>query len=138
LAASSRAIVSYMTGKRTTENTDDFIQDIRQRVIGAPEISTDGFLPYRNAIRDAFGNRVAHGQIVKAYSVTHLAVKDAGRRYSPKEVIAVERNVVSGIPAQISTSYVERSHLTRCGWRASGLRAWETASQRRSTTMWQP
>jgi hypothetical protein len=33
---------------------DLFIQDLRQRVIGAPEISTDGFLPYQNAIRGAF------------------------------------------------------------------------------------
>ncbi len=45
-------------------------------------------------------------------SVTHLAVKDAARRYSPAQVIAVERDVVSDVPEQISTSYVERSHLT--------------------------
>jgi IS1 family transposase len=112
LAASTRAIISYGTGKRTTENTDAFIQDIRQRVIGLPEISTDGFHPYKNAIRDAFGNRVAHGTIMKTYSVTHLAVTEASRRYSPAEVIAVTRDVVSGVPAQISTSYVERRHLT--------------------------
>lgn len=112
LAASSRAIVSYLTGKRTTENTDDFIQDIRQRVIGIPEISTDGFHPYKNAIRDSFAGRAHHGVIVKTYSVTNLAVKDAARRYSPAEVVAVSRDVVSGIPMQISTSYVERSHLT--------------------------
>jgi IS1 family transposase len=112
LASSSRAIVSYLTGKRSTENTDDFVQDIRQRVIGAPEISTDGYHPYKNAIRDAFVGRAAHGTIIKTYSVTHLAVKEAARRYSPAEVIAVEREVVNGVPAQISTSYVERSHLT--------------------------
>ncbi len=51
-----------------------FIQDLRQRVIGTPEISTDGYHPYRNAIRDAFTNRVAHGVVVKTYSVTHLAL----------------------------------------------------------------
>jgi hypothetical protein len=45
-------------------------------------------------------------------SVTHLAVTEASRRYSPAAVIAVERDVVSGVPAEISTSYVERSHLT--------------------------
>ena len=112
LAASSRAIISYLTGKRTSDNTDQFIQDLRQRVIGTPEISTDGFHPYRNAIRDAFGNRVAHGIINKTYSVTHLAVNEASRRYSPAAVIAVERDVVSGVPAHISTSYVERSNLT--------------------------
>jgi hypothetical protein len=39
-------------------------------------------------------------------------VKDAARRYSPAEVISVERDVVSGVPAHISTSYVERSNLT--------------------------
>ena len=80
--SSSKAIITYRTGKRDTETTDLFIQDLRQRVIGAPEISTDGFLPYQNAIRDAFNGRAAHGVIVKTYSVTNLAVKDAGRSRS--------------------------------------------------------
>ncbi len=112
LASSTKAIISYRTGKRDSENTDLFIQDLRQRVIGAPEISTDGFLPYKNAIRDAFDGRASHGVIVKTYSVTNLAVKDAARRYSPAEVVAVSREVESGFPAYISTSYVERQNLT--------------------------
>jgi IS1 family transposase len=112
LASSTRAIIAYRTGKRDTATTDDFVQDLRQRVIGLPEISTDGFHPYRNAIRDAFGNRVAHGVINKTYSVTHLAVNEASRRYSPAQVVAVARDVVSGVPAEISTSYVERQNLT--------------------------
>lgn len=112
LSASSRAIVSYLTGKRSSDNTDQFIQDIRQRVIGEPEFSTDGYHPYRNAIRDAFGNRSAHGTINKTYSVTHLALTEASHRYIPAEVITVARDVISGVPAQISTPCVERSHLT--------------------------
>ena len=112
LASAARAIIAYRTGKRTTVTTDDFIQDLRQRVIGTPEISTDGYHPYKTSIRDAFGTRVSHGVINKTYSVTHLNVTEASRRYSPAQVIAVERDVVSGVPAEISTSYVERSHLT--------------------------
>ncbi|MGY8665395.1 transposase [Bradyrhizobium sp. UFLA05-109] len=112
LASSANAIISYRTGKRDSENTDLFVQDLRQRVLGVPEISTDGFHPYKNAIRDAFNGRASHGVIVKTYSVVNLAVKDAARRYSPAEVIAVEREVVSGIPGHISTSYVERQNLT--------------------------
>jgi len=46
------------------------------------------------------------------YSVTHLAVKEAARRYSPAQVVAVEREVISGVPAEISTSYVERQNLS--------------------------
>jgi IS1 family transposase len=112
LGSASRAIISYRTGKRDSENTDLFTQDLRERVLGEPEISTDGFLPYQNAIRDAFRGKAHHGVIVKTYSVTNLAVKDAARRYSPAEVIAVERDVVSGFPVKISTSYVERQNLT--------------------------
>ena len=112
LSASSRAIISYFTGKRDSGSTHEFIADLRQRVIGLPEISTDGFLPYKNAIRAEFGNRIAHGVVNKTYSVTHIGLKEAARRYSPAQVVAVEYDVVSGVPAEISTSYVERSNLT--------------------------
>ena len=112
LSASTRAIVSYLTGKRDSGNTHDFIADLRERVIGSPEISTDGFLPYQNAIRAEFGNRIAHGVVNKTYSVTNIGMKEAARRYSPAQVVAVEYDVVSGVPSHISTSYVERSNLT--------------------------
>jgi IS1 family transposase len=112
LGASSRAIIAYRTGKRDSEMTDQFIQDLRGRVIGTPEITTDGWHPYKSSIRDAFGKDVAHGIINKTYSVTHLNVTEASRRYSPAAVVAVAREVVSGEPEQISTSYVERQNLT--------------------------
>jgi IS1 family transposase len=111
LASSTRAIIAYRTGKRNEITTDDFIQDLRGRVIGSPEISSDGFRPYQPAIRDAFG-KSAHGMINKTYSVTHLAVTEASRRYSPAAVVAVSREAVRGVPAEISTSYVERGNLS--------------------------
>jgi len=40
LGASTRAIIAYRTGKRDSETTDAFIQDLRHRVIGVPEITT--------------------------------------------------------------------------------------------------
>jgi IS1 family transposase len=112
MAGTQKAIIGFHIGKRDTNNTDQFIRDLRERVIGLPEISTDGFHPYRNAIRDAFGNRVAHGVVSKTYSVTHLATPEASRRYSPATVVAVSRDVVSGVPAEISTSYAERGNLS--------------------------
>jgi IS1 family transposase len=111
LASTSKAIVSYLTGKRDTASTDLFVRDLRERVLGQPELNTDGFLPYLPAIRDAFGNGAVHGQIIKTYSVVDLRPQ-ASVRYSPCEVVAVERAVVSGLPAQISTSHVERSNLS--------------------------
>ena len=78
----------------------------------AASFTTDGFHSYKLAIRSAFGNRIAHGTITKTCSVVHLNVTEASHRYSPAQVVAVARDVMSGVPSQISTSYVERSHLT--------------------------
>jgi IS1 family transposase len=111
MAGTQKPIVAYRVGKRDTENTDLFIRDLRERVIGQPEISTDGFLPYLPAIRGAFGKSAIHGQIIKTYSVVDLRPA-AAVRYSPAEVVAVSREVVSGLPMQISTSYVERQNLS--------------------------
>jgi hypothetical protein len=47
--------------------------------------------------------------ISKTYSVTHLNVKEAARRHSPA---AVSHDVVSGVPAEILTSYAERQNLS--------------------------
>lgn len=110
LASTQKAIISYRIGKRDGANTDDFVQDLRGRVLGAPEISTDGWHPYKLSVRDAFRNS-AHGVIVKTLAVTDLR-KDAAHRYSPCAVVAVNREVVTGVPAEISTSYIERSNLT--------------------------
>jgi hypothetical protein len=66
---------------RDGDTTEEFIRDLRERVIGLPELSND-------------------------------AVTEASRRYSPAAVVAVSREVVTGVPADISTSYVERSNLT--------------------------
>jgi IS1 family transposase len=112
LPSTSRAIVAYRTGKRDTGTTQEFIADLRERVLGAPEISTDGFLPYQPAIRSDFGNS-HHGVINKTYSVVHLdKIHQASHRYSPAAVIAVAREAVQGVPAEISTSYVERNNLS--------------------------
>ena len=112
MAGTQKAIIGWRVGKRDSDTTLEFLYDLRQRVIGQPEISTDGFLPYRNSIRDTFGDSASHGVIVKTYSVTNLA-KDAVTRYSPAQVVAVSREVVSGDPDQyVSTSYVERQNLS--------------------------
>src|SRR5579864_746606 len=52
-ASTAKAIVAYRIGRRDSAVTDDFIQDLRGRVLGAPEISTDGWHPYKPSIRDA-------------------------------------------------------------------------------------
>ena len=42
MAASPKAISAFQVGKRNEENTQAFVRDLRERIINAPEISTDG------------------------------------------------------------------------------------------------
>jgi IS1 family transposase len=112
LAGSAKAIVSYYTGKRTNDATLAFARDVRARVLGAPEISTDGLNSYPWAIERAFKDDCSHGVIVKTYAAAGGSGDDAARRYSPGDVVAVEVKRVVGNPREVSTSYVERQNLT--------------------------
>jgi IS1 family transposase len=109
LAGSAKAIISYYTGKRTHDATLTFAKDVRARVIGAPEISTDGLNSYPWAIERAFKDDCSHGVIIKTYAA---GGDDTAHRYSPGDVVDVEVRRVIGRPKQISTSFIERQNLT--------------------------
>src|SRR6185436_20086647 len=66
-----------------------------------------------DAVERGFGSEVDYGQISKTYSVTNLN-KDAASRYSPAEVVSVEKTVVQGMPDVylISTSHIEKQNHT--------------------------
>lgn len=112
LDATSKAVLSYVVGKRTAENTMLLTEDLSLRVINRPQITADGFAPYPGAIRLAFGRNVDFAQAVKEYQ--SAAGNDAEARYSPGRVIGIEKTDVIGHPdpAHVSTSYVERFNLT--------------------------
>jgi IS1 family transposase len=107
-----KSILAYQVGKRDRENTQIFAADLRQRVLNRPQISSDGFHAYPDAIEQAFGLDVDYGQIVKHYRGEPPVT--AARRYSPGVIVGIEKMVRSGKPdrSRISTSLIERSNLT--------------------------
>ncbi len=52
-------------GKRTAENAQVLPRDVRRRVINRPQITTDGFRSYVDAVEDAFGTDVDYAAVVK-------------------------------------------------------------------------
>jgi IS1 family transposase len=107
-----KAIVSHLVGKRDNETADEFVADLRSRVIGSPQISSDGFEPYVGAVAMAFGESCHYGQIVKHYKGEPPVT--TARRYSPGWVVSVNKRRVVGFPPEflISTSHVERANLS--------------------------
>jgi IS1 family transposase len=112
LDATNKAVLSYVVGKRTAENTLALACDLRGRIVNRPQITADGFTPYPNAIDEAFDRDVDFAQLVKVYQAT--PGNDAAHRYSPGSIRGVEKTVIRGNPdpEKISTSYVERFNLT--------------------------
>ena len=109
--STGKAILSWLVGKRNTRNTINFVADVRHRVIGNPEISTDGFAPYIRAVDEAFDGQGHHG-IVDKQEVIVAKGPDADKYYAKQVLVKVERTVISGVPQTISTSFIERQNLT--------------------------
>ncbi len=110
LDADSKPCISYLVGGRDTGWATDFAFDIRQRVVGRPQITTDAHRPYLAAIEMAFGENVDYAQMHKIYG----ASGEVKGRYSPATCIGCDMKTVIGEPdyQHVSTSYVERQNLT--------------------------
>jgi transposase-like protein/IS1 family transposase len=106
----SKLVLNYVIGKRTAGNAQKLMDDLVLRLGNRPQISTDGFAPYVDAVEWAFGANVDYAQLVKVY-----AGNEAGReRYSPSECVGAVPSVITGHPdpKMICTSHVERNNLT--------------------------
>ena len=95
------------------------MDDLASRLTGRIQLSTDGFLPYKNAVELSFGKNVDFAMLVKTYDAPATQV-GAERRYSPADFIKADKRAISGDPDmdKVSTSMVERQNLTmRMGMR---------------------
>jgi hypothetical protein len=68
----TRLIASHLLGKRSADNARRFMVDLRRRLAyvgnqfySPAQISTDGYIPYPEAVDLAFGPSVNYGQIIK-------------------------------------------------------------------------
>jgi IS1 family transposase len=108
----TKLIATYAIGKRTGEVATAFMSDLADRIVTEyPQLSTDGWHPYVNAVRTSFGDEAAYGQIIKDF-----AADEQPGRYGPPAMVATERKQILGLtdidPRSICTSHVERNNLT--------------------------
>jgi IS1 family transposase len=111
--ADTKLVISHLVGKRDAASAFYFIRDLKDRVQGRPQVTTDGFRPYIGAMEDCFGADVDYAQLVKLYGQPKAA---SGSRdwYAPVQVTAAIPMRINGRPdpRYISTSLIERQNLT--------------------------
>lgn len=117
----TKLIPTFAIGKRSADNARRFCVDLANRIAlptptdtgeragVIPQISTDAFAAYPEAIDLAFGSYCRYGQIIKDYRNA-----DQPGRYAAPEMVGTERREIFGhVPLDtICTSHVERLNLT--------------------------
>lgn len=108
--ADSKLAVSWLVGGRDAEYANVFMQDVASRLANRVQLTTDGHIPYLEAVEGAFGADVDFAQLIKVYG----QAPDGQRRYSPPVCVGARKERFEGNPDKkhISTSYVERQNLT--------------------------
>ena len=113
----AKLVPCWHVGLRNARDAETFISDLADRLLGTPQITTDGLRVYVSAIKQAFGDLVDYAQLVKIYGAPEPGT---AARYSPSRIIGAEMLRISGEPdpAQVCTSHVERQNLSmRMGMR---------------------
>jgi len=106
----TKLVPCFRVGKRNSENTWFFIQDLQERLANRVQLTTDGFRPYLPAVEDAFGSAVDYAVLIKTYRGTG----ESDTRYSPGEFLNALPIPVTGNPKSqlISMSHIERQNLS--------------------------
>ncbi len=102
----SKLILSWRIGDRTSATAIDFMDDVRSRLAHRVQLTSDGHIPYLEAVERAFGEDVDYAMLVKHYGTT---AEDAREHYRGATRIPVQGNPRKD---QVSTSGVERQNLT--------------------------
>ena len=118
LDADSKLIVGWLVGGRDAEYANTFMQYVADRLANRVQLTTDGHIPYLEAVEGAFGADVDFAQLVKLYGTA----PDAEKWYSPLCALAHKRTCSTASPTRsISARHSLRDKTSRCGYICAGL-----------------
>jgi len=107
----TKLVPVFVVGKRNTVTAVVFMQELRKRVLGRFQLTTDQLSGYSPAVFGIFGPNIDYATVSKIY---HSNGDSKREGYSPSRLQRIEIRKVSGRPEKrrICTSYVERQNLT--------------------------
>lgn len=111
----TKLIISHLVGKRHRSFAEAFMVDLRSRIKGRCQLTTDGYQGYLMAVYNAFGAEVDFARQSKTYASLGQNPTADERRYSvPRGCLSVKTEIHIGQPERslISTSHVERTNLS--------------------------
>lgn len=109
--ADTKLVPAWLVGNRDFRCAMEFLTDLKSRLATRVQLSSDGFRPYFRAVEETFQGEIDYAIVTKIYGMP--PAKDSSR-YSPPRCVGIQKDYACGDPDpdHISTSYVERQHLT--------------------------
>ena len=103
-----KLVPSWYVGDRSAQSAMALVDDLRQRLAGRVQLTTEGRKPYSEAIEAAFRGDLHHAQLRKLLDPLD------DHKYSPAKCLGAAVTGVSEAPdlAAVGTSYVQRQNLT--------------------------
>lgn len=111
ICADTKLVPCWHIGARDAEAGRLFMEDLASRLANRVQLTTDGHKAYLSAVEGALGwNQIDYAMLVKLYG----PVPEGQRRYSPPDLIGIEKTWVMSNPDEdyASTSYAQRQNLT--------------------------
>lgn len=100
----SKLMPCWLVGFRNEECADEFMGDLKARLVNRVQSSTDGMAGYPKAVENHFGSEVDYAVVIKDY-MPPPTTPEAKRRYSPNKVIGTTVGVYAGQPNMQTGDY---------------------------------
>lgn len=108
--ADTKLLISWFVGGRDTDSALYFLDDLKERLAGRVQLTSDGWRAYQESVGTIFGDDVDYAMLVKIYGPS----PEGEHRYSPPVCTGARKTMKIGMPVRkhVSTSFVERNNLT--------------------------
>jgi len=111
----SKLIINSFVGKRNGENTLTFMQDLKRRMDGRFQLTTDAFNGYRigrGSVGAVFGNEIDYATETKVWAKPNLA--GVSRWFNPLVVVGIKRKrrIGNADLSEATTCHAERMNLS--------------------------
>src|SRR5580658_6421922 len=106
----TKLILSWAVGKRDQDTANYFMVDVRSRINGEYQITSDSWRCFIRGVLDNASHKAHYAVQVKRFDGYQWNKKDSIHRYSFGKCVKIKTSVVCGHPdpANITTSHAER------------------------------
>ena len=111
----SKLIINWLVGKRNGQNTLTFMQELKSRMAGRFQLTTDAYTGYRNgsgAVQNIFGKEIDFATETKIFGKPNLP--GVSSWFNPMVVVGIkrQRRIGKADLSQATTCHAERMNLS--------------------------